>query len=140
MSDSSTTLERLRFDTRFMENVVAWEKIPPRPARYGPTPPALDPRLVEVLRRRGISPLYTHQSEAVDAALHGNNVVVVTESFDQNLAGTLSAAVLKAGPSTQATASTPDLSLRYANSPIFADLRAIYEQWFLMQVMKLTEK
>jgi DEAD/DEAH box helicase domain-containing protein len=61
-----------------MKNVVAWEKIPARPARYGPMPPALDARLVETLRRRGISPLYTHQSEAVDAALHGNNVVVVT--------------------------------------------------------------
>lgn len=78
MASASTTLERLRFEQQFMKNVAAWEMIPPRPARYAEIPSALDKRLVETLRRRGISPLYTHQSEAVRAALAGENVAVVT--------------------------------------------------------------
>src|SRR5262245_9181813 len=78
MSSAFTTLDRLRLDSQFTPNVVAWEKIPLRPARYADFPTALDSRLVEAARRRGISALYTHQSDAVAAALHGENVVVVT--------------------------------------------------------------
>ncbi|HLB49419.1 MAG TPA: DEAD/DEAH box helicase [Anaerolineales bacterium] len=78
MASATTTLDRLRFDAQFMKNVVAWEKIAPRPARYAEFPAALDSRLVGALRRRGIAPLYTHQSQSVEAALRGENVVVVT--------------------------------------------------------------
>ncbi len=53
-------------------------RLPPRPARHAPWPAALDPRLVAALRRRGIDALYTHQAQAVEAALAGRNVVVVT--------------------------------------------------------------
>ncbi len=53
-----------------------WE--PARAARYGPVPGALDPRLVEALRRRGITRLYRHQSRAVEAALLGRHLTVVT--------------------------------------------------------------
>ncbi|MEK6575009.1 MAG: DEAD/DEAH box helicase, partial [Chloroflexota bacterium] len=78
MASATTTLDRLRFDAQFMKNVVAWKKIAPRPARYAEFPAALDSRLVGALRRRGIAPLYTHQSQSVEAALRGENVVVVT--------------------------------------------------------------
>jgi len=74
----ATLLDRLRFDPQFMTNVAAWEKIAPREARYTNFPKGLDARLIEALGPRGISALYTHQAAAVDAALRGEHVAVVT--------------------------------------------------------------
>jgi DEAD/DEAH box helicase domain-containing protein len=71
-------LERLRLDMDFMKNVSVWERLPPRPARYADFPADLDPRLILALRSLDNAPLYTHQSVAVEAALAGENVVVVT--------------------------------------------------------------
>ncbi len=71
-------LESLRFDPQFMRGVTAWERIPPRPAEYADFPDGLDPRLISVLRSHGTAPLYRHQAAAVEAALAGRNVVVVT--------------------------------------------------------------
>src|SRR3990170_2930916 len=72
------TLDRLRFDPQFMANVAAWERLPAREARYGPFPSTFNPRLISTLQSRGIPNLYSHQSQAVEAALHGENVAVVT--------------------------------------------------------------
>ena len=63
-------VERLRLDPSFVSHVSAWQVFPARSARYGPMPD-LDPRLGEALKRRGITGLYTHQAEAVQAALAG---------------------------------------------------------------------
>ena len=71
-------LESLRFDAEWMRNVTAWERLPPREARYAETPPDLDPRLIAGLRQRGLAPLYTHQAAAAEAALAGENLVLVT--------------------------------------------------------------
>ncbi|MCK4741927.1 MAG: DEAD/DEAH box helicase, partial [Anaerolineales bacterium] len=71
-------LERLRLDPVFMKNVSAWERIPARPARYAEFPTQVSPRLVDALRRKDMAPLYAHQAAAVEAALRGENVVVVT--------------------------------------------------------------
>src|SRR4030042_429927 len=71
-------LEARRFDRQFMANVAAWERLPARPARYADFPSALDPRMIRALRALEIAPLYTHQAEAIEAALNGENVVVVT--------------------------------------------------------------
>ncbi|OGO18218.1 MAG: hypothetical protein A2Z14_15700 [Chloroflexi bacterium RBG_16_48_8] len=71
-------LDRMRYDPGFMENVTAWERLPPRPARYADFPQKLDPRLISALRDLGTAPLYTHQAAAIEAALDGENVVVVT--------------------------------------------------------------
>jgi DEAD/DEAH box helicase domain-containing protein len=71
-------LDRLRYDPNFMGNVTAWEQLPPRPARYADFPQKLDPRLIAALRDAGTAPLYTHQAAAIDAALDGENVVIVT--------------------------------------------------------------
>ncbi len=43
-----------------------------------PFPDALDPRLRQALQSRGIDQLYTHQAAAIDHALAGRNVVVIT--------------------------------------------------------------
>lgn len=71
-------LDGLRRDRSFMENVAAWERLPPREARYADFPGGLVPRLIAGLRSLGTAPPFTHQAAAVEAALAGENVVVVT--------------------------------------------------------------
>ena len=56
----------------------ALRHFPAVPARYADFPEELDPRLVDVLRQRGIERLYTHQRAAFDAARAGKDTVVVT--------------------------------------------------------------
>ena len=68
----------LRKDPEFMENVVRWEELPAREARYADFPSQLDARLIPVLEKRGIHSLYTHQAHAVREILDGHDVVVVT--------------------------------------------------------------
>lgn len=53
-------------------------RIEGRRARYSPWPERLDPRLVATLKRRGLEQLFTHQASAIEKALAGENVVVVT--------------------------------------------------------------
>ncbi len=71
-------LRDLRGDDRFMANVVAWRTLHARQARYAPTSPTLHPILQAALAARGIAQLYTHQADAVNHALAGRNVAVVT--------------------------------------------------------------
>ncbi|MCL4505756.1 MAG: DEAD/DEAH box helicase [Chloroflexi bacterium] len=74
------TLTALRADAEFMTNVTAWERAPAQPARHAPFPAQLHPAVVEALKRRGIASLYTHQAQAVEAALNRRNVVVVASA------------------------------------------------------------
>jgi DEAD/DEAH box helicase domain-containing protein len=71
-------LTDLRADVGFMNNVMAWRTQPARSARYAPYPAALHPVLQETLTHRGIAQLYTHQAQAVELALTGQHVIVVT--------------------------------------------------------------
>jgi DEAD/DEAH box helicase domain-containing protein len=72
------SLDRMRLDPVFMGNVTAWEVLKAKPARYAEFPQGLDERLTAVLRDLNMAPLFTHQAAAVDAALAGENVVIVT--------------------------------------------------------------
>jgi DEAD/DEAH box helicase domain-containing protein len=74
----SHILDDLRRDPGFMANVMAWQILPAHPARTDPIPAALHPALATGLRQRGITQLYSHQSQAVHAALAGKHVAVVT--------------------------------------------------------------
>lgn len=58
--------------------VTALKCLPPREARFELFPEFLPPRLVEILRTRGIENLYSHQAVACALARSGKNVVVVT--------------------------------------------------------------
>jgi len=71
-------IDRLRNDGEFRHNLTAWRTVPARPARFADFPPEMHPRLVEGLRNRGIEHLYTHQREAIEAVLQGENICVVT--------------------------------------------------------------
>lgn len=70
--------EKLRRDNLFMANVVRWEELPAREARYGDYPIGLDERLRPVLRQRGVQQLYSHQAHSIAATMRGEDVVVVT--------------------------------------------------------------
>ena len=76
--NAAQMIDRLQTDAEFRRNCTTWQTIPPRPARYGGFPEKLHPKLVEGLRKRGINDLYVHQTEAIEAALGGENVCVVT--------------------------------------------------------------
>ncbi|MEQ1760298.1 MAG: DEAD/DEAH box helicase [Vicinamibacterales bacterium] len=58
--------------------ITAARRLPARTGEYAPFNDALDPRLVSVLRERGVERLYTHQAAAIDHALAGRNVVITT--------------------------------------------------------------
>lgn len=57
---------------------TAERALPPASAAFGAIPPRLQPALHSALNRRGIQQLYTHQVDAVNAALDGEHVVVAT--------------------------------------------------------------
>ena len=59
-------------------HVTAVRTLPAAAAQYAPFPTALDRRLLAALQARGISQLYTHQAEAIEHALAGRHVVVIT--------------------------------------------------------------
>ncbi len=71
-------LDRWKQDEYFMENVTCWHTIPARPAQYGDYPEGIDSRIPEVLSKRGIHRLYTHQAASLAATGEGKDVVVVT--------------------------------------------------------------
>jgi DEAD/DEAH box helicase domain-containing protein len=53
-------------------------RMPAMAAQFGPFPDAIEERLRQALTVRGIRELYTHQAAAVEHALAGRNVVVIT--------------------------------------------------------------
>ena len=59
-------------------HVTAVRRLSAVAAQFAPFPAALDGRLKQALQSRGIDRLYTHQADAIDHALAGRHVVVVT--------------------------------------------------------------
>ena len=72
------TIAALRRNQNFMQNVVAWEKRPFRPAQTATLSTPIPPALQTALQNRGQLPLYTHQVLAIEAALRGENVILST--------------------------------------------------------------
>ncbi len=71
-------VEYLKRDPSFLPNVECWRTVPAKKARYSPFPDWLDGRIVRSLQDKGISQLYTHQAQALEAAHSGRDMVVVT--------------------------------------------------------------
>jgi DEAD/DEAH box helicase domain-containing protein len=59
-------------------HVTAVRRLEAVTAQYAPFPDTLDDRLKQALTSRGVPQLYTHQAEAIDHAMAGRNVVVIT--------------------------------------------------------------
>jgi DEAD/DEAH box helicase domain-containing protein len=75
---ASAVVEKWRTSSAVRPLLAAERRLEPRSARSVPFPPELGSALVDALRQRGIHQLYTHQREAVLAALEGRHVVVAT--------------------------------------------------------------
>src|SRR4030042_706959 len=60
------------------DHVTAWKITPSTKGSFVDFPPIVDPRIVGVLKERGIERLFTHQEQAIEAVHNGENVVVVT--------------------------------------------------------------
>src|SRR5436190_10352029 len=60
------------------QHVTAVRRLPAVAAEFARFPAALDCRLTQTLQARGIHQLYSHQAAAIDHALAGRNVVIVT--------------------------------------------------------------
>ncbi len=59
-------------------SITAVRHFPALPASFAPFPDGLNPKLLEVLTKRGIDQLYSHQQEAFEQVRDNKNVVVVT--------------------------------------------------------------
>jgi DEAD/DEAH box helicase domain-containing protein len=71
-------LTQLRASATVAGRIVHEELLPAQTAEYAAWPSTLDPRLLAALAARGIDRPYVHQAEAIDHALAGRDVVVVT--------------------------------------------------------------
>jgi DEAD/DEAH box helicase domain-containing protein len=71
-------IDMLKSDRRFSDGIAHWRSFPAREAVYADFPDNLDRRLVSAMNQRGITRLYSHQTEAVRTALADKDLVVVT--------------------------------------------------------------
>ncbi|HUG30055.1 MAG TPA: DEAD/DEAH box helicase [Candidatus Limnocylindria bacterium] len=75
---TEAVLDRLLEEPSLAAAVKHHARLTEREAITAPFPPWLDPRIVRGLEDRGITSLYSHQAEAVEAVHAGEDVVVVT--------------------------------------------------------------
>ncbi len=78
--DTTVFLHHLTSQPGYSGQIVHIEHIPPHDADYAELDRPLDDRLQDCLGEHGLSPLYTHQAEAVNNARQGKNVMVATSS------------------------------------------------------------
>ncbi len=76
--DLQQVLEAITERRDYRDQLVYTAAIPRRRARYGKLTAELAPRVQEILTQLKIKRLYSHQAEAIDAALAGENTTVVT--------------------------------------------------------------
>ncbi len=76
------TLERLlhawRSEPTVAGCVAAWESLPARPVQFLPFPDDLHPLLADMLHKRGVHALYTHQAQAWEHVRSGRHTAIVT--------------------------------------------------------------
>ena len=73
-----TLIDQWQQDQDFRENIAYWQVTPARDALCTPIPSSLDPRLQSALNVRGITQLYSHQTESIERASNGENLVIAT--------------------------------------------------------------
>ena len=71
-------LNQLENSPEFGDNIPFWSATPAKEGRYRPFPSMLSPELIEALQSHGITRLYSHQSEAIEAINRGLNIVIST--------------------------------------------------------------
>ncbi|OGC89589.1 MAG: ATP-dependent helicase [candidate division Zixibacteria bacterium RBG_16_53_22] len=71
-------MERFKAWPEFASNITHWEVLPKREGKYCEFPAYMDTRLADVLKKMGISRLYSHQAQSFEMARSGKDFVVVT--------------------------------------------------------------
>ncbi|MCK5148456.1 DEAD/DEAH box helicase [bacterium] len=71
-------IDYLRSTPSFSKNVAHWQIIEPSDGIYEEFPEGINKKIVSVLKERGITKLYSHQANSINAALNNENYVVVT--------------------------------------------------------------
>jgi DEAD/DEAH box helicase domain-containing protein len=77
-ASTEAVLGRILEEPSLANAVVHHAVLPARDAITAPFPEWLDPRIVRGLEGRGITSLYAHQAEAIEAVHAGEDIVVVT--------------------------------------------------------------
>jgi DEAD/DEAH box helicase domain-containing protein len=75
---ASAVVEQWRASSAVRPLLAAERRLEPQEAEFVPVPAELGSSLADALRRRGVHQLYSHQREAILAALAGRHVVVAT--------------------------------------------------------------
>ncbi len=78
--DPGSFLDSLRRERGYAGQLVHVQLVPLRHARYGTLRERLSPPVQRALAAAGAEQLYTHQAEAINAALAGQHVVVATST------------------------------------------------------------
>ena len=76
--DANRFLERIKRHPDYQGQIVHSESLPPREARYGTLDAPLPPALASALTAQGVTQLYCHQTEAIDAARSGYHWIITT--------------------------------------------------------------
>ena len=71
-------IEFIQSEDQFQDRIQYVRRIDAKSAQYAPFPETLDRQLAEGIQKLGMERLYSHQATAIDAALRGENTVVVT--------------------------------------------------------------
>lgn len=71
-------LAEIRREPQYRDQIVHEEQFPARPPRYATLKDPLTAPLDAVLRRVGVTRLYTHQAQALEAARAGESVIATT--------------------------------------------------------------
>ena len=76
--DTKKALEEILSSPEFAANIVVKKLIPAKEGQYADFPPDLDSRVIDFLKKRGITKIYTHQKEVWESVKQGRHTVVVT--------------------------------------------------------------
>ena len=71
-------LDTWKTEPTIQENIIEWHTENPRSAHINNFPETIHPKIIAALCRRGYDGLYTHQLDSWQAALAGQNMVIVT--------------------------------------------------------------
>lgn len=71
-------LKEFRTKSDLAKNITYWQSIPAKAPAYLPFSKELDAGIVNLLKKKGIQALYTHQAQAFELVSQGKDIVVVT--------------------------------------------------------------
>lgn len=78
MPDIDEYLSALNNSSKFGPQVVFHKKIPGKKPCYAKKLPAISKIILDLLRQRGVKKLFTHQQDAINRILSGDDVIVAT--------------------------------------------------------------